>query len=890
MARHQIIYTSCRRGIDGMSDGQQVYSYDKSFSDRKDDDVRGLFSYQVPSLPAGTLMSDETARMMPAAFLYRRLKSGSAAVALNTYLGRDYMGGAGRFGNHLSHAIVCDFEDFDVYPCEMYGSTALRSGMRYEEVNDPNPPAHLPVPELTKGERIDAGSVAEFLGIGGNLESYKKMAAAMLRFRAEKKRILICDEPDNIVRWIAALHYALPLDIAKGVSFTTYEHNPELSPAQICGVVPEGSRYSAGEYIASGRYYVFDFFRGEAAQAGAEDPFLDFLDTAFSFSFEILREFHAFVMEKTSYRSCDEGYRAAYALYRILADGISDIPQEQFVAAADFADAYLTDGARRELADRLSSEGGAIGRLDNGYALRVLGFLLRFLKLLAPARRLAVKQMIVDRLIRALSEGGAGEQAFLPLYDRIDGMAREIGLSIPAELMEGKNRESLLGVLARGAELWKALFLIRIVGGYVKDRKLSADELLPDRAVGAVYFGIVNILYDSNRKDGRRAVEGILDGFRDSPVYCVNMALNLEGFQRDRLEAEDSEVEDSDTPHLWQHFFCIALSMDASGMESVGRILLESDRYDEMYELYDRRIRSMETLAETGNFFADYWKKWFVGHEGYGSACAVRALRDYAGICEGMAGTVPEKEAAEYASEILQTAMKMELKEDYMTRLSRAVCGQVPFGQTDPGARREILAIYEYQRDVLQAPAEGRLLLLAIAFKLQKASSRKEVLSAAQELQGAMGADGRARFGAGMEDGAVRDYFEWAFAPLQKLRLSAEELDALSQLFSLAGRARRLFLEYWCRTTHQRGKDSGDYKDFGEFLAFLFRAGDQEDREMAGRYLGRASRQKLELLEAEMEKRFADDRKASRAWEDMKGIAFSRPRILNNLSDLLKRK
>ena len=31
MSVHQIIYTSCMRGIDGVNDGQQVYSYDAGF-------------------------------------------------------------------------------------------------------------------------------------------------------------------------------------------------------------------------------------------------------------------------------------------------------------------------------------------------------------------------------------------------------------------------------------------------------------------------------------------------------------------------------------------------------------------------------------------------------------------------------------------------------------------------------------------------------------------------------------------------------------------------------------------------------------------------------------------------------------------------------------------
>ena len=86
MTRNQIIYTSCKRGMDGVNDGQQVYSYTKNFSKRTSEDVNRLFTYQVPSLPQGVTMTEEVAKTMPASFFYRFLSDGTAAIALNTYL------------------------------------------------------------------------------------------------------------------------------------------------------------------------------------------------------------------------------------------------------------------------------------------------------------------------------------------------------------------------------------------------------------------------------------------------------------------------------------------------------------------------------------------------------------------------------------------------------------------------------------------------------------------------------------------------------------------------------------------------------------------------------------------------------------------------------------
>ena len=118
MSVHQIIYTSCMRGINGVNDGQQVFSYDAEFTDADNDDIKSLFSYQSPALEPGVVMTEEIAASFPRAFIFRSLENNTCALALNTYLGRDYMGSAGRFGNHLSHVVVADVKDFNAYQCE----------------------------------------------------------------------------------------------------------------------------------------------------------------------------------------------------------------------------------------------------------------------------------------------------------------------------------------------------------------------------------------------------------------------------------------------------------------------------------------------------------------------------------------------------------------------------------------------------------------------------------------------------------------------------------------------------------------------------------------------------------------------------------------------------
>lgn len=883
MARHQIIYTSCMRGRDGVNDGQQIFSYDESFSDNKTDDIKGLFTYQVPSLPVGTLMTEELARTMPDSFMYRLLKNGSAAVTLNTYLGRDYMGSTGRFGNHLSHSIVCDFGDFDIYPCEMYAGTALRRSMEFEEVNNPDPPAYLPVPELTRGYVINPESISEFLGIGENMEYYKQMVTALLRFPVEKKRTVICDEPDNIVKWIAALHYTMPLDIAKRINFTTYEYDPELSPAQICGVISEGSRYNVAGYISSNRHYVFDFVNHQFSLIEADNIFMEFLDTAFSFSYDSLTEFHDFVLQKTIYRECSTDYYAAYYLYNLFTESIAEITQEQFGQIVNFAGEFMTDVARKELIDTLICGSEAINRIDNEYALRVLGYMLQYMEMIGREQQLIIKQMIVDRLILALSTDGISESSFIPVYNSIDGMARDVKISIPAELMIARNRDSLLGVLEQQVELWKVLFLIRIIGEYVKDMHLSADKLYPDQDIGTIYYGIVRLAYASGRQNGYEVVEHIIDSFKDDVDYYINISLNIEGFLR------DLELGDSYLTHLWEYFYNTTVAMVPSDVEAVNHYLSEYERYDEMYQIYSRQIMKKSSLNDIRDYFTDYWDKWFANDSGFRQIYAATALRDYENLYERKLTGVSDKELLKYATEILYLAMELQITEEYVNTLFEAVCEYIPLEKISADNLKMINDIYIYRTEVMQKPIEGRLLLLWIAIQFEKVKTKKEIVKTAQDIKSVEAENDGARLN-GMTDGKIRDYFEWIFDSVNNFSLTVDEFTAIYEMFSYDRQTEKLFMEYWCRMTFKKSKGSKDYVDFGEFLIFMFEMGSLDDQDMVGKYLCKLSKQKLEDLDREMKRFFNGNRQAAHAWNNIKDIAISTNPLFNNLSGLFKRK
>ena len=98
MAAHQIIYTSCRRGIEGTSDGFQVFSYDE----------------KLPSIPAAGSSQGYNALFVDpvphdlgfSIFGYHPLDGDYCLYCNNTRLPHDYMGPQGRSGNMLRQSFL----------------------------------------------------------------------------------------------------------------------------------------------------------------------------------------------------------------------------------------------------------------------------------------------------------------------------------------------------------------------------------------------------------------------------------------------------------------------------------------------------------------------------------------------------------------------------------------------------------------------------------------------------------------------------------------------------------------------------------------------------------------------------------------------------------------
>lgn len=522
MSVHQIIYTSCKRGIRGVNDGQQIFSHDEAFPEGTLEQVKGLFTYIMPALAPGLVMTEELATTMPQAFTYRKLSTGHCALALNTYLGRDYMGSAGRFGNQLSHVFLFDPEDTDLYPCEFYGSGMLRSRMEFEEVNNPDQPAYLPAPSLIPGYRVDIDAVTEFLAEDGRMEVYQNMLWAMLAFESHRKRVVICDQPENIILWIAALQFALPRKMALGINFTTYEYDPALSESQVCGVHPDGTRF---DEESAQRHFTFNLLTGACPDFPKEPEFVEFIDTAMSFSYDSMKDFHAF-LEKSGYDKADEGIYDAYALYTLLSDGLAGTSENVVRQALRFAREHGDESTRKALLDCLLNNANFLFRATPETFLLSSEYIAECAALLSGEQRQTVQDLMVDRLLYGCLEDAAyTEDAFNENFKQVEAVCQRCSIGLCTELMAPYNRDKLFRVLGKSAEPWKATAVLHILREYVREQQFGADAMEYGGNVGQIYAGLITARLGASMESGLTLARELLESYADQPEHMTRLML-----------------------------------------------------------------------------------------------------------------------------------------------------------------------------------------------------------------------------------------------------------------------------------------------------------------------------------------------------------------------------
>ncbi len=861
MSLHQIIYTSCMRGIQGVNDGQQVFSYDKGF--QAVEQVKGFFAYQQPALPSGVAMSEELALTMPRSFIYRNIDSGQTAFALTSYLGRDYMGSSGRFGNFLSHVVTADVTEVKKYPCEYFDSPMLRKAMVFEEVNNPSPPEHLPSPELAVGDVVSEETVIEFLAVEGRMSIFLDMLYALYSFQEAKKRLVICDTRENIIFWIAALEYCLPLEQARTIPFSTYVFDPSLSNCQICGVEPKGTRFNQE---VEGQHFTFNILENRCPTFEKDTDFCDFISTAFAFAFHCIGEFHNFLEMGYDYQQINLEIIPAYTLYTVLADGVGTVQEDKLLLALEFAEKYGKAAERSQIARSLITQNHLLLTADGKIFLPLLETILEQRRNLAPEEMEIVKKLIVHRILQDFIAPDCNPDTFTKFYQNITRICDARQISVATELMEDKNRGSLMSLLSKNVENWKIGFYTKIISSYVKDQKLPISQLSPEHPLGQLYYSNLSNLYGNDKEQGFLLATMILKEFSKDSEYLLEMTFHVESVL---LELSSDKIGD-----LWSYFNYSMVKHHKGAFAPVYKSLNSYQREEEMKELYIKEMEGSDTVEACAKAFDHYYSNYLQDNSQRLALQGEEIAELYYGrLCE-----MPEEKALSAKEKLFQLLCEDKISIEHSEHLLKTLLRKVDIGRLNSQEESLVEDALEYLCVFQKKQPTEKLYLLYLLGQFHTVTTKskgEKVLQELEELSENVDITPKVK-------GLVIAYFESLCYLVMKYFNKRELLGRCFALFPVDSDCKNHIIEQWGKEILKDAKDQKEYGFASEFFAFVSDLEDSRLMNVVGELWKKQNKARQGEWGASIEKKFSDDKKVIKDFEKMKESQESRS-ILSNL-------
>lgn len=249
MTAEQVIYTSCRRGIDRDSSGFQVFTRSDGLTTLESSgaNYQQLIGYQpptdprLPSLPT----PEEAQSLFPRRYIFSLLgESPYYGLALNTYIGRDYPENSNRPGNFLSHILVLPEADLKVRPYRFVGSPSLISWLNSAKVRSTDRP--MPLSTIEPDVVLPPVDLHNFL----RTDSHRAIAAELLSYVLSyhdnndtliKHPVFIRANVKSFIDLVGIIQELLPKCLASQVSFSTFEWDTQRASTVLVRLLPDQS-------------------------------------------------------------------------------------------------------------------------------------------------------------------------------------------------------------------------------------------------------------------------------------------------------------------------------------------------------------------------------------------------------------------------------------------------------------------------------------------------------------------------------------------------------------------------------------------------------------------------------------------------------------------------
>lgn len=622
----ETIYTSCRVGFEGSNSGLQVYTRTVGQADSPDQITR-FYGYEYPRTLSDEPSVTEIREKCPVRYEYRMLDGGRIAMASSCYIGKDYMGDLGRYGNYINHIMTADISDLRCYPAQYYKSGMFRERLTPEEGNRSSPPAPLPPREaLESGTAVTLAAIKAFLSVGDRMDVFKKMLAALIHAMENPERVIIVDDKDSIMQWIGAMQMFLPLRNAVKIPFSSYEFQPEGSYAKICGALKEGTIFSADTAMANPKLKIFDCYTGRYPDIDTEPyaPLLSAAEMAFGLFDGYLDPFHAF-LDANRYDGVGRPILGAYLLYSMIEQGIDSVSLEQMREAVDFANTYGTEDVHDQLVDRILGSEDALSGFSLAQADMVCAFLCDTVGHARSDQRRGEILLFIQRVLMSLLwQKDTREDEYLALYGRVRDALAGAGIDLDMEMLYDAPGNGFLRGMHGCCSLWRNQHAVGLFAKYLRESRLQPHALNPQSRENQLITQLVQNLDAIDTAKGNNELGRFVCDAAASPAWLITL-----GYAADT-------VLHRQVPAMWG---TIAQRVADSGREYADEAIrtLFGNGYDErVYDIF--KLQLAHSRERAGAVFRQHWYTVILQHEAYRNTYASRCIADYLAVIEKLRG------------------------------------------------------------------------------------------------------------------------------------------------------------------------------------------------------------------------------------------------------------
>ncbi len=545
MKAEQYIYTSFKNG-DLPDKGFMIYSKSEGITETECNDIKFVMQYAPPSDMPPNPTEKQIYDNFPYSFAFFRLSTNRLCVAQSTYLGKDY---SGRYGNYIIYALVFSQNELNCYPCDMFGEKYIKLSMTEEELN-----AKPPIPALenldieTFGSIVNDDLLMEF--ISEREQEFSYFIAAVLRGKQEGIPVYINDTREHLVLWMAALHRALPLEMAKKLSFNTYTHDhkkfsSEMSKERnlnlLClGVRPDENYFNYSNGCKSSRQIVLDFDMKYRTENIPVPSFAKAMAASYVLGMDEINDFIDFLNEINFYYFSND-LEAAYKFFRLYVASELSADDKDIEDIISFGNRYCEEYMNSEVGAKILDIICKDRILDIKYCQKTFVFLYKY--------SFFMRYSIHDYLYKIILHYAKEENKAVKILDLLDTLKN----STSEQFWDFLNfffSEDFLSQLKfemNGNNKNLVLFVAKFVLNYHNDcqnltDKSAHEELLKQTIPQVCHLGIkentaIELLYCC--KDNLKLIIKVLSMFAthlaldEKEKFCISFTKYLSGIEQE---------------------------------------------------------------------------------------------------------------------------------------------------------------------------------------------------------------------------------------------------------------------------------------------------------------------------------------------------------------------